>query len=176
VSHYQYANPLGSLTDSPNRLKKTQLEPVSSFYPDAQIRKDKEALLCAINVLEMVQARHTTASRIPRLAILKQMQLFVGVCICKHGVHKVVWVLQVPSLVLPAWSPLCANRYPSSKRGGAREGSRRAQYAALGSTRSGWAFCSWRIRHRHWQHFIVIVLAVVAHFLTGWTMIVDNDP
>jgi hypothetical protein len=97
-----------------NGLKEAELESVSSLDADAQIRKDEEALVRAVNVLQMVEAGDTAACRVPCLAIRQKVKLLVLLGIGQHGAHEVAGVLQIPSLVFPSLSFPCDHRLSST--------------------------------------------------------------
>lgn len=60
-----------------NGLEQAQLEAIPALDADAKIREDKEALMTAINVFEVVETRDAAASSVPCFAIRQQVQLLV---------------------------------------------------------------------------------------------------
>ena len=87
-----------------NGLEQAKLETVPSFNTDAEVGKDKEALVGAIDVFEVIEAGDARAAGVPRLSIVEQVKLFISFGVAEHGVHEEVWILEIPSFVFPAIS------------------------------------------------------------------------
>lgn len=116
-------------------LKQTELETVAPFDSDAEVRKDEEALMRAIDIFEMIEAGDARAARISCFAIVEQMELLVGFCMTEHGIHEKVWVLEIPGFVLPTVSKSCADRETASHA--RRPGN---LWAMTGSPFNGWCY------------------------------------
>lgn len=83
-------------------LKEAKLETVAAFNTNAQVGEDKEALMRAIDVLEVVETGDARSARITSFAVVEQVQFLVGVGVAQHGIHEKIGVLQVPGLVFPS--------------------------------------------------------------------------
>lgn len=58
-------------------FEETELEAVSAFDTDAEVWKDKEALMRAIDILEVVETGYAGAARVSCLAVVEQVKFLI---------------------------------------------------------------------------------------------------
>lgn len=58
-------------------LKETKFESVPSLYANAQIGKDEEPLMRAVDILQMIEAGDAAPCRVPCLTIGQKVKLLV---------------------------------------------------------------------------------------------------